>query len=398
MLKPNPRISNRNSWQWRNVFVAVAAGMAGAACVPAARAADLTVRIMTQNVYQGTNFDEVRAATSPGEFAAAVTTTYNNILATQPAERAEALAREIAREQPDLVSLQEVATLLTGSRPATAVRFNYLQLLQADLQALGQDYSVIATHPELDAEAPSTLGFDVRLMTGDVLLARSSDNATLTNIHLGDYTNQLSIPTLPIRDLRGLASVDVSMGGATFRFASTHLTFPPVQLLQMNELISSTSGATLPLIIVGDFNANADNPADPTFATYQAAISAGFVDAWSAAHPGDPGFTCCQSQNLLNPISSLDQRIDLVLLRGGIGVDDVHLIGESDGDRTTLSGLWPSDHAGVIADLEIPEVSIAVPEPSTWAMTLLGFTALGFAGWRAHNRQAPASEVMLLRS
>jgi endonuclease/exonuclease/phosphatase family metal-dependent hydrolase len=370
MLKPNPRISNRNSWQWRNAFVAVAAGMAGAACVPAARAADLTVRIITQNVYQGTNFDEVRAATSPGEFAAAVTTTYNNILATQPAERAEALAREIAREQPDLVSLQEVATLLTGSRPATAVRFNYLQLLQADLQALGQDYSVIATHPELDAEAPSTLGFDVRLMTGDVLLARSSDNATLTNIHLGDYTNQLSIPTLPIRDLRGLASVDVSMGGATFRFASTHLTFPPVQLLQMNELISSTSGATLPLIIVGDFNANADNPADPTFATYQAAISAGFVDAWS----------------------------DLVLLRGGIGVDDVHLIGESDGDRTTLSGLWPSDHAGVIADLEIPEVSIAVPEPSTWAMTLLGFTALGFAGWRAHNRQAPASEVMLLRS
>lgn len=29
----------------------------------------------------------------------------------------------------------------------------------------------------------------------------------------------------------------------------------------------------------------------------------------------------------------------------------------------------------------------AAPEPSTWAMTLIGFAALGLAGWRA--RRAP---------
>ena len=85
----------------------------------------------------------------------------------------------------------------------------------------------------------------------------------------------------------------------------------------MNEVISSTSGATLPLIVVGDFNANAADLTDSTFATYQAAIDAGFVDAWSAAHPGDPGFTCCQAENLLNTPSSLNQRIDLALFRGG---------------------------------------------------------------------------------
>jgi hypothetical protein len=28
-----------------------------------------------------------------------------------------------------------------------------------------------------------------------------------------------------------------------------------------------------------------------------------------------------------------------------------------------------------------------IPEPSTWAMMLLGFAGLGFAGWR-HARQA----------
>jgi hypothetical protein len=77
-------------------------------------------------------------------------------------------------------------------------------------------------------------------------------------------------------------------------------------------------GATLPLVVVGDFNANAVDPNAPTFPTYQAAIDAGFVDAWSAAHGGDPGYTCCQAQNLLNATSSLNQRIDLALLRGGM--------------------------------------------------------------------------------
>jgi endonuclease/exonuclease/phosphatase family metal-dependent hydrolase len=403
MLKLNLSVINRSPRESRRSLVVGAAVAATIACATTASASDLTLRVMTQNVYQGTNFDEVLAATTPLEFAQAVTTTYNNILATQPAERAAAVASEIAREQPDLVGLQEVATLLTGNAPgapATTVQFDYLKLLQADLAARGQHYSVVATLPEFTAEAPSTLGFDVRVDRGNVLLSRDSDNATVTNVQARPYVNQLSVPTLagPIPDLRGLTSVDVSLGGATFRFATTHLaTVQPVQLQQMNEVISSTSGATLPLIVVGDFNANADDPGDPTFATYQAAIDAGFVDAWSEAHGGDPGYTCCQAQNLLNATSSLNQRIDLVLLRGGVGVDDVDLIGDGDGDRTTPSGLWPADHAGVIATLEIPKRSIAVPEASTWAMTLLGFMALGGVAWRARNRQAAAREVTPLR-
>jgi endonuclease/exonuclease/phosphatase family metal-dependent hydrolase len=367
-----------------------------------AKADDVPIRIMTQNVYQGTNFDEVLAATSVPEFLAAVTTTYNNVLATQPAERAAAVANEIAREQPDLVGLQEVASLLTGSTPsapATTVQFDYLQLQQADLTALGQSYTVVAKLPELDVTAPSSLGFTVRMVRGDVVLARTSDNAVMSNVKVDHYVNHSSLPTPVglVQDLRGLASVDISVGGATFRFATTHLdTAPSIQLQQINELISATSGATLPLVVVGDFNANAADPNDPTFPTYQAAIDAGFMDAWSAANGDDPGYTCCQAQNLLNATSSLDQRIDLALLRGDVGVDDVHLIGDRDGDRTTPSGLWPADHAGVIATLEIPQGSIAVPEASTWAMTLLGFAGLGFAGWRARDRQAPARNVALL--
>jgi hypothetical protein len=40
--------------------------------------------------------------------------------------------------------------------------------------------------------------------------------------------------------------------------------------------------------------------------------------------------------------------------------------------------------------LEVASVSSAVPEPSTWAMMLLGFAGLGFAGYRRTKRNSAA--------
>jgi endonuclease/exonuclease/phosphatase family metal-dependent hydrolase len=288
------------------------------------------------------------------------------------------------------VSLQEVSTLLTGN-PANTVQFDYLPSLQKDLKALGQNYSVVTTLSELNAEAPSSLGFDVRLVRGDAILVRADDDATLTNIQVQHYVNNPPLPSEvgPIPDLRGYASVDVSIGGAAFRFVTTHLnTSQPAQLAQMQELISAENGTPLPLIMAGDFNAKAEDSLDPTNTTYQTAINAGFVDAWSAANGNDPGDTCCQNQNLLNFPSTLSERVDLELLQGAIGVDEAHLIGDGDGDRLP-SGLWPADHAGVIATLEIPRGSLAVPETSTWVMLLLGFAGMCLAAPIGHRLGSP---------
>ena len=127
---------------------------------------DGAVRVMTQNMDEGTDFVELSAATTPAQFIAAVTTTYNNILATNPAERAAAMAREIAKQRPHLVALQEASVLRTGTGgPATTVKSDLLQSLVDALAALGQHYAVIAIVPGLDAQAPSTLGFFVRLTT-----------------------------------------------------------------------------------------------------------------------------------------------------------------------------------------------------------------------------------------
>jgi hypothetical protein len=65
----------------------------------------------------------------------------------------------------------------------------------------------------------------------------------------------------------------------------------------------------------------------------------------------------------------------------------------TDADQTQT---FVSDSAGDILEADISNVTItvavtpppAVPEPSTWAMMLLGFVGLGFAGYRSRPRAA----------
>src|SRR5437660_12713292 len=65
--------------------------------------------VMTYNIYQGTELEHVLAATDLTSFVAGVSTDYANVIATSFPERAQAIAAEIAQNQPDLVALQEVA-------------------------------------------------------------------------------------------------------------------------------------------------------------------------------------------------------------------------------------------------------------------------------------------------
>jgi hypothetical protein len=104
---------------------------------------------------------------------------------------------------------------------------------------------------------------------------------------------------------------------------------------------------------VGDFN-------DETFfeqtAVYAHITAAGFADAWAVGGSG-PGFTCCQQEDLSNATSQLTSRIDLVFFDRLIRLIDVDIVGEDPADRVESAAaggkIWPSDHAGVAARLEL---------------------------------------------
>jgi endonuclease/exonuclease/phosphatase family metal-dependent hydrolase len=339
-------------------FLALAVFVPGAP--PANAADDGGVRLVTQNMFVGTSFAPLVAAQSADQVPVAVATIYNNIQASKPAERAAAMAREIAQYRPDLIALQEAAILRTGNGgPATTVRSDLQQSLLDELARLGQRYRAVAILPLFDAQAPSALGFDVRVSIQNAILVRAepSDAIEISNLQIEQFGIKLTVPTAvgPFNDTRGWAAIDVRIRGQRFRFVTTHLdsTVPPIRVAQARELLLTAANTTLPVVMTGDFNIVVDTSLDPSFPAYQAMISAGFTDAWRSKRAPDPGFTCCQAENLLNPSSLLDRRIDLVLFRGAFGISDISLIGNQPADRTG-SGLWPSDHAGVAATLRLP--------------------------------------------
>ena len=331
------------------------------------------IPVMTRNLYLGADLSPVFAAAAKGDgpgIVQATTAAWQDIKATNFPERAGALADEIEHSEPLLVSLQEVSLFRTGPpdsitgtpTPAEHVELDYLDILLKELGQRGLHYAPVTVTKEADAEnpgytAPGVLQ-DIRLTDRDVILARtdvSSSKLQLSNKQMGNYATYASLPIgqtgQSIKLLRGWGSVDVTLRGQTFRFINTHLEqegpLNAIQVAQGNEILNGPANTSLPVILVGDFNSRADGTGTPTYSNL---IGAGFKDAWSATHPTDLSNTWGHDADLLNTTVNLTQRLDLVLFRNNLCALDADVVGDELSDRTP-SGLWPSDHAGVVATL-----------------------------------------------
>ncbi len=341
---------------------------------PAALAADRgsgqgpKLTVMTQNLYVGFSSLALIAALqtgNPGVIFPAVKNAFDAVRASDFHARAEAIADEAARTRPEVIGLQEVS-LFRSQDPAdfspipnaTHVEIDFLQILLSALAARGLHYDPVAIVQNVDSEAPAlrddfTCCRDIRLTDFEVLLARRGVVHVLDVEEENFATNvTIPLPTGSFTTRAGWVAIDAKIQGRVMRIVSTHLEplAPQVQVAQALELLSGPAQTTLPLIVLGDFNSPADGSYTPTYGLLTAA---GLVDTWSAAHPGDPGPTCCQAADLLNPTSTLSYRIDIVFTRGGFEVLDSEIVGEELDDRTP-AGLWPSDHAGVVSTLRLP--------------------------------------------
>jgi endonuclease/exonuclease/phosphatase family metal-dependent hydrolase len=352
-------------------MIAVAVGAAGlwpaappthAQAVPSQR----VVPIMTQNMDEGTGFGPLLTASTVSDFLASVTATYQEVQASNASERAAGVAREIAVAKPALVGLQEVSLWRTGSPgspAATIVQVDQLASLLSALQAQGLHYAPLAVQENLDVEAPSTLGYDVRLTDRDVVLARTDLSASqfrVLHVQAQHFVTSLVVPSLvgPVPVPRSWIAVDAQIRGTAYRFITTHLdaSSPSVQVAQGNELLQGPAKTTTPLVIAADLNSAASGGPEPS-TTYNNLVAAGFRDAWALEHPGDPGLTWPLHGEdpytfVLPP--PLSERIDLVLVRNNVGVAGILRVGSTTA-ALTPSGLWPSDHAGLTAQLQMPD-------------------------------------------
>ena len=357
------RSRRRHGGRYGFVLFAVALAVS-AIGLPAAAQADsgqLQITAMTYNLFQGSELTDAISATTPAALPAAVANDFGQVQATNFPERAQAIAAQAESANPDLIGLQEAALWQTGAPsasfpppPATTVAFDFVKILVDALNARGLHYAPVAVTSNFTVAAPGLFPFgfmNVRLTDRVAILARTDVPLTISNAQTANFTHNtvLQLFTGPFTVLGGWASVDATLGGHTVRFITTHLDplSGTVRTAQAAELAQGPLSTGLPVVLTCDCNA------DPAAATYAVLRGAGLTDSWFQAQTGEPGFTCCQDPTLLNATSALSSRIDYIFSRGGgLTTADAQIVGDDPGSRSAPTGFWPSDHAGLVAELQ----------------------------------------------
>jgi endonuclease/exonuclease/phosphatase family metal-dependent hydrolase len=234
-------------------------------------------------------------------------------------DRLDLIAAEIRRLDPDVVCLQEVPWHWGSAARDLAERagFNYLYL-----RANGNRWTILFEE-------------------GEAILSRYPlRDAAATELEgsAGFFEHRVALQATAVTPWGEL------------RVVSTHLTHgdPAVNEAQAASLVAfvNAGNAGAPAVVAGDFNAVEDSP------QIQMLRAVGWIDAYRAAHPDDPGATCC-IDGVTDPDQAHGKRIDYLFLVPGdepVSVLDSRIIL----NRPVPWGdgrLWASDHAGLLTTL-----------------------------------------------
>lgn len=328
----------------------------------------IRLTVMTRNLFVGTDVDRLIGVTDPNQIPFIVADLWELLLANDARDRMAAVAREIAAHRPHLVGLQEVSTFRVQHPAdfqlnAETIVIDFVPSLLTELAALGTDYQVVAQVKNMDVELPRLNPdfslTDVRVTDYDVILARA-DVETAMPLGMNYDASWFLAPGVEIP--RGLVAVDAMIDGQTFRFVNTHpepveTQGGAVQSLQASELVDLLATETRPTILLGDLNTEAVSGA-----TYGMLVDAGFLDVFDMRRPDGRGdLTCCHSVDLSSDGVPLVKRIDHVMVRNfaalwpstGRPAIDVEVLGDDPAEKSA-GGLWPSDHAGIVASFVLP--------------------------------------------
>jgi Endonuclease/Exonuclease/phosphatase family len=318
----------------------------------AARKDPVDVKVMTRNIFLGGDILKPVSAPDRAGFEQGATELWQEVQSTDFPSRAPLLAKEIDQQEPDLIGLQEVALWRRGpdgvkdgpSTPATTVVYDFLKLLQAQLKKRGLDYRAVKVQQEMDIEASTSLGYDVRLTMRDVILAKKG--VKTSKARGGNYKERLPVPVPAVgvtyNVIRGWTSVEANVDGAKFRFVNTHLEAfgHPTRTAQAKELVKRGGPANsgrLPIVLVGDMNSD-DSYKDDQRNAFLELTRAGFKDS------GPKTQNCCYD-DLFKGLPKFDHKVDQILTKPRVRPVDTGITGNDKRNRAK-SGLFPSDHGG----------------------------------------------------
>jgi hypothetical protein len=309
------------------------------------------VRVGTYNVYLGADLSLLLGQRTLPELDRNRNEVQRQLATTAFPRRAAAIGGVLARQRLDLVGLQEVCTWTADGEPM----WDFAAELLLALERLGEPFEVVAGQPTFEGKGVVPIDgrpVELWLQGSNTVLRRCAASVEVESTSVGLFESAHTTPMLgqmQVSITRGWCAVRCRATGrpeTAFTFANTHTEAYDEDSRdhQRDELLGVLPEGDERVVLVGDFNSTPDRVGMP--AEYQ--------DAWlTAGNPTDlaTSATCCQAPDLMNPDPTLSERVDYVWTRG-VEVLTAERFGTGPGDRTA-KGLWPSDHAGVAAELAL---------------------------------------------
>ena len=255
---------------------------------PNAQAADANLKVMSRNIYVGSDVG-VAMKLIP-DFKAAAQFMWDQVSATDFSKRAPLLAKEIITNKADVVGIQEATTWVCKKNAWSGKTevLNFTDQLLAATKNLGTEYVVA----EKDGTTAKNIGFSIAAIPfltivndpktfqplfgqdtaacgfeiGDALIIRKDLASQISKVGNTEYDASYSIVPTLMTIYRGYTWMDLQVGTSTVRIVSTHLESVwdankvPNAAKQAKQLVSDLSNTSIPTIVIGDFNAD---PRDP---------------------------------------------------------------------------------------------------------------------------------------
>ncbi len=385
--------------------------------------------VMSRNIYLGADVG-VALELIP-DFPAAAQFMWDQVKKTDFTKRANKLAAEAASEKPALIGIQEATTWYCKKNlwSEKVAVFDFLAQFIKATQATGTSYALASfdgvdafnpgysiaaipyltkvedpdLFPSLFGSTSAACGFTI----GDAILVRDDLKRNIKQVGNTEYDATYSIVPTIMTIYRGYTWIDFEVDDSLVRVISTHLESiwdenkVPNSALQAAQLIEDLKGAKMPLIVMGDFNADPRDPraegvpnpglqpvaseACPTSGiascnAYKAMIDAGFTHATPDAT--DPRYFTWGASALLNGPDSkridvakefgnqygFTDRLDYIFTKNVYATVSSKIIGNIYPDGSSIwdcgdEKCFASDHAGLVATIEIPR-SMAIQDPA----------------------------------
>jgi endonuclease/exonuclease/phosphatase family metal-dependent hydrolase len=252
-------------------------------------------------------------------------------------ERLALASSELQRLAPDVVGLQE-ASISRGRGNVAARLATSLGLYWAHASATRRVSGV----PWIDGLIVWSMNFE----EGPAILSRFP----IVETHIVDLPRcrHFYVPRVMLR-----ATVRTPQG--LLDVYSAHTGHDACQVQRVAEVVAARHGA-LPALVTGDFNAL-------DTAEWMVALGRehGFIDAYRAVRPDDPGLTVWQQPD--GPAVTVRRRVDFIfVVPNGAPTPRVlssRVVLDKPERRRDGSTLWPSDHYGVLADVELGAATAA---------------------------------------